>query len=480
MLEYRRCLIPTAWSFPLREQNLYSAVIYLKLIKVSDIYYTNKLKMKYIYLTFLVFIFCLTACKKNTEVIKTNEEILPPDEIPTIDLEWSATIGEQNSVWNWSQDIGKLHNVLIQLIYDGIVLDETNTNGKGEFSFPNQPVPEEGAYFQFKSEGYYNTVIKADDSVNDITRLMMLPNTFPNINGEAISDGGPYITLKGKLQEPTGARFIWLYLTNANDELVGTALPKGDGTSFTITTLPDKDLFLHYNTECYPEGIISLGSFSEDTDLGTLLDQSFDLSITSRNVELQNVYDCTGNEISDYHLFYKRDGLTHPGATNSNIHPECRWLAAPVIATVVTQDPRKYQEKTINFSTGSTPTFDMTVCEDDDTFIHYTLGNGSGEMANSFTTANILGDGRLVMRQRGFDNDRRFTFIFPESTVGSHTCKVISYSSGLEIDLGGNQLNATITLNDGEFVEGDFSGEVWDADEASLGILEGNFRARIQ
>ena len=436
--------------------------------------------MKYISSIFLVFIFFLTACQKNTEVTITDDDLLPPEEIPTIDLGWSAEVGEQNSVWNWSQDIGKLHNVAIQLIYDGIVLDETNTNGKGEFSFPTQPVPKEGAYFQFESEGYYNTVVNANNSVNDVSRLMMLPNTFPNISGEIISGGGPYITLKGKLQEPTGARFIWLYLTNANDELIGTALTNGDGTSFTITTLPDQDLFLHYNTECFPEGIISLGSFTEDKDLGILLDQSFDLSITSRNVELQNVYDCAGNEILDYHLFYKRDGLTHPGSSSSNIHPECRWLADPVIATVVTQNPRKYQEQSINFSAGSTPTFDMTICDDDDTFIHYTLSNGSGEMANSFTSANILADGRLVMRQRGFDNDRRFTFIFPQSTVGNHTCKVVSYSSVQEVDLGGNQLSASITLNDGAFVEGVFSGEVLDAFETSLGILEGSFRARIQ
>ena len=433
--------------------------------------------MKYINLIFLLLVFCLSACKKNEDFTNINKQVPPPQPIPTFDMDWSATVGENNSIWNWSQDIGKLHNVSIQLIYEGVLLDETNTDGMGKFTFSTQPVPEEGAYFRFESEGYYNTIIKADKGLNDISRLIMLPNPFPNINGEAISDGGSYITLKGKLQEPTGARFIWLYITNANNELIGTALTKNDGASFTMTTLPDEELFLHYNTECYPEGIISLGSFSEDTDLGVLLDQSFDLSITSRDIQFLNAYDCSGNEILDYKLFYKRDGLTHPASNNSNIHPECRWLADPVIATVVTQNPRKYQEKIINFSAGSTPSFDMTICDDDDTFISYSLGNNSEITANFFTSSNILTDGQLVLRQVG--EERRFTFIFPESTLGNHTCKVVSYKNS-EIDLGGSQLNSSITLNDGEFVEGTFNGEVLDAFETSLGTFEGNFRARIQ
>lgn len=433
--------------------------------------------MKYLNLAIVLLAVSITSCKKNIEVVNIKEEIPPAEQVPTIDLDWSAKVGEQNSIWNWSQDIGKLQNVSVQLIYDDVVLDATNTNGYGAFSFPSQQVPEEGAYFQFEAAGYYNTVIQADPFVNDISRLIMLPIGFPNINGEAISNGGPYITLRGKLQEPTGARFIWLYLTNANNELIGTALPNGDGASFTLTTLPDEELFLHYNTECHPEGIIALGSFSQDTDLGILLDQSFDFSFISRDVELLNVYDCSGNTISDYKLFYKRDGLTHPGSSNSNIHPECRWLAQPVIATVVTQAPRKYQEKIINFTPGSTPTFDMTICEDDDTFINYTLGNSTTVIANFFTSANILNDGQLVLRQKG--DDRRFTFILPDSTLGTYECKVISYS-GLEIDLAGLQLNASITWNDGEFVEGVFSGEVFDALENSKGILDGSFKARIQ
>ena len=437
--------------------------------------------MKNINLIFFLLVLCLISCKKNIDVTNTGEEFPPSEPIPTIDMDWSAVVGEKNSVWNWSQDIGKLHNVSVELIYKGVILDETNTDGFGEFSFSNQPVPEEGAYFQFESYGYYNTVIKADNGVNDISRLIMLPNTFPNITGEAISGGGPYITLKGKLQEPSGARLIWLYLTNANNELIGTALTKDDGVSFTMTTLADEELFLHYNTECHPEGIISLGSFSQDMDLGVLLDQSFDFSITSRGVDFLNAFDCSGNEILDYKIYYKRDGLTHPASNNSNIHPECRWLTHPVIATVVTQNPRKYQEKIIDFFSGVTPSFDMTICDDDDTFIHYTLGNDSEISANYFTSANILTDGRLVLKQDGVD--RRFSFIFPESTLGNHTCKVVSYinnNNDLEINIGGYQLNSSITLNDGAFVEGIFNGEVLDAFETSLGVLEGSFRARIQ
>lgn len=437
--------------------------------------------MRYIQSFIFLLVLSSIACKKNQDITETTPEVPPSVPVSTIDVEWSATVGEKNSLWNWSQDIGKIHNASVKLMYEGNILDETNTNGKGEFSFPLQPVPDTGAYFLFESSGYYNTVVKVDTGLSDIRRLIMLPNTFPNVNGEAISGGGPYVTLKGKLQDPTEAQFVWVYITNTNNELIGTALAQGDGPSFTITTLANEELFLHYHTTCHPEGMIPLGSFSQDTDLGILLDQSMDFSNPSGCLKLSNAYDCSGNEISEYNLYYKKDGTTYRrGGTDSFCESDCVLLAHPVTVTLTTQTPRKYQEKIVTYIPGPTMSFDMTVCEDDDTFLKYTIGNEAEVESDYFTYANIISDGRLVLKQYGAD--RSFAFVFSGSDIGSHTSKVVSYdlNNALWIDLGADEINSTITMNDGEFVEGTFSGEVLDADEISLGILEGSFRARIQ
>ena len=154
-------------------------------------------------------------------------------------------------------------------------------------------------------------------------------------------------------------------------------------------------------------------------------------------------------------------------------------LEHPITFTVAVRSPRRYQETIIDYVSGTTPTFDMTVCEVDDTYIKYTLGNAPEVTGDFFTFANILSDDELVIKQHGLTLGPNISFVCSGSTLGSHTSNVFFYD-GIPIVLGGYQINTTITMNDGEFLEGTFNGEVFDENEESLGILDGSFRARIQ
>ena len=451
--------------------------------------------MKYTYLSFFLLVFCLTACQKNSDVIDSDSETPTPALVSTIDLDWRASVVEEESVRRWRSIIGTqtiLHNVSVKLMFMGDVLWESNTDQYGSFEMPEQPVPDEGAYFLFEAPGYYNNVVAVESDELPIWRVNMMPITFPNIQGEAISNAESYITLTGQLQETLTARRQWFYLTNANDELVGTATVNPEFPRFYMTTLPDEELFLHYNVECGSDGVISLGSFSESTDLGNLLDQSFDFSYDNDLVYLDNVNDSSGTKLYGYKLFYKADNLTFPSTGNSGFHVrDCQSSPHPVFCSVATQNPRKYVEMTVTHTSGQTTYIDdQTVTEDDDTFLHYTIGNGPADGGDIFTYANILPDGRMVLKQTSSSSsdEKKFAMVFNGSTTGSYNSivnviiKIDLPSGGYSYgnSLGGYELNATITMNDGKFVEGTFSGEVMDTDEVSLGVLEGNFRARIQ
>lgn len=456
--------------------------------------------MKNTYLSLLLLVFCLTACQKNSDVIETNSETPTPALVTTVDLEWRASVVEEESVRRWRDNIGTqtiLQHVSVKLMFMGDVLWESNTDRFGTFEMPEQPVPAEGAYFLFEAPGYYNNVVAVESDVIPIWRLNMMPIPSPDIQGEIITDAESYITLTGQLQDPSTARGYWLYLTNAADELVGTMTISPEDPNFYLTTLPDEDLFLHYNVECGGDGVIPLGSFSESTDIGVLLDQSFDFSHDWDLVYLDNVTDSAGDKLYGYDLFYKEDNLTFQAGGNSGVQVrDCQPMGYPILLSVATQDPRKYVEFSITHTPGQqTDIPDQMVTEDDDTFLQFIVGNDPTNGGEFFTYANILPDGRMVLKQTSINPNEyknKFALVIDGNTTGSHNSNAnveitkytpsgtSSWSWDYENSFGGYEINTAITMNDGTFVEGTFSGEVLDKEEVSLGVLEGSFRARIQ
>lgn len=450
--------------------------------------------MKNIYLSFLLLAFLFTSCEKNSDLLETTTNTPSSEALATIDFSWWVIVEEEESLHNWGGLYGtSLSNVSVKLMFMEDVLWEDNTDYSGRVTFPEQTVPAEGAYFLFETSGYHPLIVAIEGETIPLWRVNMVRNTYPNINGEAIKDADSYITLTGLLQDPSTAREAWLYITNSDNEIVGNCIIGPEVPRFYMTTIPGEDLFLHYNVVCGGDGVVPLGSLSESQDIGVLVDQSFDFSYDTDLIYLDNVTECSTDEkLYGYELLYKVDDLTIQAGGNSGFRiPDCYTMDYPILLSVATQDPRKYIELTINHTPGQqTDVPDQSACDDDDTFLSYTIGGNSPGGGDVFTFANILPDGHVVLKQAqtSLNDDSRFSMVLDGSTTGSHNSLVnivvrdyITTNSWTSINsLGGNGLNVTITTNDGTFIEGTFDGEVMDTDEVSLGIMEGNFKARIQ
>ncbi len=451
--------------------------------------------MKYIYLSLFFLGFCFTACQKNSDIIDNVIEEPTTEPITTIDFSWWAIVEEEKSLKSWGGlSNNSIHNATVKLMFKGAILWESNTDKDGRFTFPDQLVPAEGAYFLFEAPGYYNNVVQIEGETIPSWRVHLMRNTYPNIQGELLTDAESYITLTGILQDPSSSRETWYYITNADNELIGTSLVGPEQPRFYMTTLPNEKLFLHYQpVYCGDGGVVELGPFSESEELGSLVDQSIDFSHDYDLVTLSNITDCNGEKVYGHNLFYKRGELTLQVGGNTAVNISgCGSTAYPILLSVATQNPRKYVEVTVTHTTGQrTDAPDQIVCDiDDDTFLKYNVENGSEKGGDVFTVANILPNGQMVLKQaeHSLNDGNRLTMVFDGSAIGSHTCDfnlVVRYYTATGSwsngnSLGGSELSATITKNDGTFVEGTFSGEVMDTEEVSLGNLVGSFRARIQ
>jgi len=441
----------------------------------------NKITMKYINLSILFIALFLTACQNEDSLI--TETVLPtPVAVSVVDMEIAGWVNEQRNISHWTLLNQNLHNVTVKLMFDGVAIDEVNTGERGQFAFDEQPVPVEGAYLLFESEGYFNNVVKVDTITGSKFSTNLIRQTFPEISSEAISEGGPYIKLKGILVN-NFSDVPYYYITNSNNELIGTAQPYNDFTNFEITTLANESLFFHYVIDCFDIGTVELGAFSQDTDLGVLLDDSYNFEKQLAG-EFFTTYDCDGNQLEDISIFFQRDGLTvHSWGNSGYADYQCNFELNPnMVVTVATQNPRKFAEIPITFVPDQDLITDIVICQDDDTYVNYTLGSGGTVDPDIFTYANILPDGRLLVKQKDKDYDygTDISFEFADSNVGNNVLGNVIFYGAQGIQLGGTNLSTTITLNDGEYIEGTFTGAVFDPFESSLGNLSGSFRARLQ
>ncbi len=437
--------------------------------------------MKYINLSFLIIALFLTACQ-NEDTISSDVILPTPIAVTVVDMEIVGGVNEPGSLSHWTLRNQVLHNVSVKLMFDGVAIDEVNTDERGWFKFNEQAVPVEGAYLLFESSEYYNNVVKVDTITGTPFSTNLIRNNFPEVTGEAVSGGGPYIKLKATLQDNlSGVKYF--YITNASDELIGTAQSYNDFAGFEITTLANEPLFLHYVIDCFDIGTIDLGSFSQDTDLGILLDQSYNFD-RDLGGEFFTAYDCSGTQLDDISIFFQIDGMTIHSWGNAGFgHWNCNFEIDPaMVVTVATQNPRKYGEVLINYVAGQDNLSDITVCQDDDTYLNYSIGGGATIEPDIFTYANILSDGRLLLKQKDkdYDNGTDISFEISDANVGTNILGDAIWYGAQGVILGGPNLSISITLNDGDFIEGTFNGTAYNPFETSLGNLSGSFRARLQ
>lgn len=435
--------------------------------------------MKYSNLLFLSLILFLVACQKNLDKLETETKTTVSETTILDGVTWRAVVKEPETLKHYEDFSVGLHNVSVKLMSRGAIIEQTNTDETGTFELSAELVPSD-AYVLFESAGFHNAVVRVDDEFMG-WEMYMIPETQLGITQETHSTKEPHIALRGRIHEAFNGNDLWCYVTNANDELVGTVTRLSDFDNFYITTLPDEELFFHYSYECFPGNVIPLGSFSEDTDLGTLLDNFQEVPYERGRILFNKVNDCAGNKILGTDLYHKVNGLTKTGFGNTIVDIQECYLPQQILLTATSQNPRKYQEMLVNLDAGVGAIIpEINLCEDDDTFVRYSIG-GNDTQANIFTFANVLPDGRLVVKQAALDliNETSLSFVSGSASVGNSKGDALIYVLR-DASFGGNGLDFNITMMDGEFIEGTINGEIFDTEEQSQGVLDASFRARIQ
>ncbi|MDA8693110.1 carboxypeptidase-like regulatory domain-containing protein [Saprospiraceae bacterium] len=444
--------------------------------------------MKYITLSLLSVLIIFSSCRNEDDIF--TEEISPePTEVESRIIE--GKVSESFSVYASLTTKGQnLPNATVKMMYDDIELDRENTDAEGRFAFEEQPVPED-AYLIIDAPGFYKNVRNIRTLTPNVLPFIitLIRQNFEGLSGDDIDDLSPYINLYGGSAGFRDLQNIY-FITNANSELIGADNKLFEGGHLEITTKANEPLILHYHTECSDQKI-EIGPFSEDTNIRDILEE-FTIDISRPEGVIINAFDCEGGTLSneDHITFSKVNGLTKWGSSVFHLSKiytdQCLIDTDPVVLiSSVTKDPRMYGETSYNYLSGEEQV-DIDLCEEDDSFINYSIGGEIEVVPDLFTYANILPDGSMILKQRESIEyeGRNITFQINDSFEGANTTGGVIFNNVIQgdgsVELEGRQIAVNINMNDGKFIEGTFDGPVIDAFESSLGNLRGTFRARIQ
>ncbi|MEL6832674.1 MAG: carboxypeptidase-like regulatory domain-containing protein [Bacteroidota bacterium] len=436
--------------------------------------------MKFHTLLTLLMGIVLCACQDNVDI--TNVETIEPGptEIPTVELTLRGWVTEPFSLFSADLNYLRIHNATVQLMFAGEVLAETNTDNDGYYEFPSLKVPAEDAFLYITAPGYYPNVSVVDGASPDYFSRYLFRSSFGNFSGEGLTGAKRYVRITGYLQEPTDASGATFYLTNLENELVGNYTSDGD-LRFELSTVADEQLLFYYEFRCLSGGPIPIGSLSENLDLGNLFDLSVDFLEDQVAAEI-NATDCNGEALaSGYAMLTRKDQTVSWSNTEFYFAEQCLLEDDPnAFLTYISTEPRRYGTVNIDYTGGDVLDLSVEVCEADRTFIEYSIDGGATNDLQWFTFFNQLPDGRAILKQITPSDAAPSGLSFELASAEGQTSADVRAFTQRNIDFGGNSLSVDIQLNNGEIVEGTFSGPVYNAAEDLIGNMEGSFRAKIQ
>lgn len=451
----------------------------------------KELMEKYINYLLLVVVL-ISACQPNEDV--TSVTVNPPESVEVTEMELKGHVTEPFSLYSSLANLLQIHNATVQLIYEDEVLDEVRTNERGQFAFSPQIVPVEGAYLLATAPGYYPNSFKIDSIANDFHfgysyfPLYLLRPSNENFSGEAVTSAEHKIVITGSLQSPSRADGGIFYFTTDENELAGTYTSDAS-MDFAITTVANETLHFYYRyADCDSPEPITMGPFSDDTDIGVLFDENeplFDPPLIIDGMAST----CSGSPANGYILLKRNHKTIFSFGTLNNgrfwgQEEDCQFEISPEIRiTAITSDPRMYGEVTLTYTPGQLLEPVIAICSEDDTYFKYAIDNGTEMDRNAFTVANILPDGRAIIKQidPGIGNYRNTSLeIAGAEMSGDYLGYLVNFKSGSTIHFAVQDVAVHINLNDGEFIEGILDGIAVAPFEEVMGSFSGSFRARIQ
>lgn len=444
----------------------------------------------YICYFLLLHLVLFSACQPNEDI--TTIEYDPLESVEVTEMTIEGSVIEPFSYFSTVANLRRIHNATVQLIYEGEVLDEAYTDERGRYAFPPQLVPVEGAYLLATAPGYYPGSYKVDSFAIDFLGhgyfgFYILRETNENFAGERITSDEEKVVITGSLQSPSEADACVFYLTTNDNELAGV-YASDLRPDFAITTLANTELKLYYRyRDCEVFEPISLGPFSENTHVGVLLDEDEPLVMPS--VTIEGVANTCDGDPADGYVLINRNHRTiyNIGGLNDGqfwgFTEGCQFDTSPKITvTAITTDPRRYGEVTMNYTPGLALNPAIDICTEDDTYFHFSIDSGEEYTVSEFTVANILPDGRAIVKKMA--SDRFFNIIFSLEIAGTdadtdYLGNLVCYQ-GVSTLFSVEDVVVHIDSNDGEFLEGTINGIAVSSFEETLGDITASFRARIQ
>lgn len=437
--------------------------------------------MKNVGLFYLLLLPNIFSCQKNTDII-IPETIV--NNVEVVEIELNGVVRPYH-LGEW-RHYTPIQDVTVSLVYDNIILDEVNTDLNGSYFFAPQPVPLEGAHIVIEASGFFPNIQKIYPPDSYLSEIILLPNMFQNLN--SLNDYIPEqkVSISGKIHEsdlapPQDA--LTIYAVNEAQEIIGYCRPNSDIIDFSLTTIANQSVTLMFHNVCGVFDTIQLGVLTEDIVLDDILYEQ-----TIEWIEINGqVADCNNESFTGYLNFHYNErtnffnsGFRSGGRFGSSWINACEIEGTQVLVSFVDYDYDFVGFTTVPYTAGQDISVDINECETNQTYFRYTLDGGMLVNDPSFTFVNIIeneGVYFFVDRSGSCDIGGKFA----ESTTGTVSSGNMLFRTigGVGVEQAAKDLPFNILSNDGDYIQGTFSGTLLDDQEYSLGQIEGSFKAKI-
>ncbi|MFK8101454.1 MAG: hypothetical protein AB8G15_02970 [Saprospiraceae bacterium] len=461
--------------------------------------------MKYIKIccSLLLLFLIITSCRKDENITIKTEKNPSSVQVTNLSIEGfiqteASTIENVNSIYN-SIDNYWIQNATVELVYNGEVLASGTTDGGGFYELETLKVPLSGAVLKVKAPNYYPNALKIDVdtafNTNVLNKSMgLLPRGYGDFSGEMISTDAPKVNITGFLKNSipnTTYKGMNMYIKDSYGRLVGNHLVVEDYIGeydypFTITTLANQELYLYYQLNCHLSEPIPIGPLTEDLDLGKI---EFTENYPDEAVVLTtNITNCNGFSTNGYASAYfgQETSQSHFWDLNGshdykNFALDCQLKIPRSIAVTAFRGSNfEYVgEKIVDYIPGQDLTANISVCDPNETYFKYELNGEPEKIVKSISFANKRPNGSAVLEIITI-HESIISISTTGTYIGSHSGDFIYRSGDGRVNFSGEGITIVIDQNDGEYLEGTFSGTAVDPSENSLGVFAGSFKAKIR
>jgi len=441
----------------------------------------NNLKL----LSLLVFIL-LMACKK--EVDFTEDLTTFPPSIQSTILKIEGSIGTYREMYTTMGGANVVPHATVKLIYDGLVIDKVEASVDGRFSFEEQAIPLGKTFIYAEAPDYFPTIRKIveNDSLSN-HMLHIVPRFYTAINDHAIDEEKRMIRITGNIVDRDKGDLV--YALDADGNLIGNAwIDPNRPHTLDFSTMADEEIYLYVRyAHCTAPTPVRIGPFARDTAIGDVVFEDLmqeEYATIRGSLEVCNSIETRGR----LHFFQDGRYIGNTATTSINTYSgslqSCSLSDRPitVIAAYVndtTYEFYNYGKAAATYLPGQDIVANIESCNPNTTNFTYSINGGTPLNESALTIARIDQRGQVNIFVDNINSSSRYQIKLSGADPGAQTGDVYLIENYEVVGFAEN-IDFTITSNNGEKLEGHFQGTIVDNNYGSLGNITGSFQAVVQ